>query len=417
MHAGDGAGSAAPRAPGHGAVARGARGARAGEGGAPLHVMIYTSSLANGGAEKHTVRVANHLDASRFRVTVVVARGGGAYEGDLASGVRLHVLPTGRFDSATLRLVRSIAPLRRLLRAERPDVLCSVMDHVNVAALLAVRGLRHRPATVLCVQNSPVAKYVRTGGPMAAALRRLIPLLYPRADRIVALSTGVAEEIRAMVPAAAPRIRVIYNAGVDDALLRGASEPLPGGAARGEGPLLVAVGRLTRQKGYDVMLDALARVRRRVPARLWIVGPGADQPALERQAAALGVLDAVHFWGFQRNPFAFMAAADLFVLSSRWEGFANVVAEAMACGAPVVSTDCPHGPGEIIQDGVSGVLARNEDAGSLAAAILRVLEDPELAARLAAAGRERSRRFRAEAVAAEYGTLFAEVAGKRGIAA
>lgn len=414
MHAGDGAGSAAPRAPGHGAAARETG---AGAAGAPLHVMIYTSSLANGGAEKHTVRVANHLDASRFRVTVVVARGGGAYEGDLAPGVRLHVLPTGRIDSATLCLVRSIPPLRRLLRAERPDVLCSVMDHVNVAALLAVRGLPHPPATVLCVQNSPVAKYVRTRGPMAAALRRLIPALYPRADRIVALSSGVAGEIAAMVPAAAPRIRVIYNAGVDDALLRGAAEPLPDGAPRGEGPLVVAVGRLTRQKGYDVMLDALAQVRRRVPARLWIVGPGADQPALERQAAALGVLDAVHFWGFQRNPFAFMAAADLFVLSSRWEGFANVVAEAMACGAPVVSTDCPHGPGEIIQDGVSGLLARNEDAGSLAAAMLRVLEDPQLAARLAAGGEARSRRFRAETVAAEYGALFAEVAGERRTAA
>jgi glycosyltransferase involved in cell wall biosynthesis len=134
---------------------------------------------------------------------------------------------------------------------------------------------------------------------------------------------------------------------------------------------------------------------------------------VERQAAGLGLADAVRFLGFQRNPFAFMAAADLFVLSSRWEGFANVVAEAMACGAPVVAADCPHGPGEIIQDGVNGLLARPGDPESLAAAMLRALEDPGLRGRLAAAGRVRSARFHAERVAAEYGALFAELAARR----
>jgi glycosyltransferase involved in cell wall biosynthesis len=381
------------------------------DGGRALHVVIFTSSLSNGGAEKHAVRVANHLDPARFRVTVAVARGGGAYEADLASRVRLHVLPTGTHRSSTLRLARAVLPLRRLLRAERPDVLCSVMDHANVAALAAVRGLRHPPATVACVQNSPAAKY-RAGGPLAAAMTGMIRHLYPRADAVVALSRGVGGEVAAMVPAAAPRIRVIYNAGVDEALFQGAAEAVPGGTA-GEGPLLVACGRLTRQKGYDVMLDALARVRRRVPARLWIVGDGEDRQALEARAGGLGLADAVRFCGFQRNPFAFMAAADLFVLSSRWEGFANVVAEAMACGAPVVAADCPHGPGEIIQDGVNGLLARTGDAESLADAVLRMLEDPALRTRLAAAGRVRSERFHADRVAAEYGALFAELAAGR----
>ena len=376
-----------------------------------VHVMFFTSALGGGGAEMHLLRVANHLDPARFRVSVAVARGGGVFEARLEPGVRLHVLATGTHRSSTVRLARAVLPLRRLVRAERPDVLCSVMDHANVAALAAVRGLRRRPATVACVQNSPVAKY-HGGGPLAAAMPRLIRVLYPGADRVVALSRGVAGEVAAMVPAVTPRLRVIYNAGVDEALFRGAAEPVPAGA-RGEGPLVVAVGRLTRQKGYDVLLDALARVRRRVPARLWIVGDGAGRQKLERQAAALGVADAVRFCGFQPNPFAFMSAADLFVLSSRWEGFANVVAEAMACGVPVVAADCPHGPGEIIQEGVSGLLARPGDPESLAAAMLRVLEDPQLRARLAAAGRVRADRFHASRVAAEYGELFAAIAGAR----
>lgn len=372
--------------------------------------MFFTASLGGGGAEMHLLRVANHLDPARFRVSVAVTRGGGVYESRLRPGVRLHVLPTGTHRSSTVRLARAVLPLRRLLRAERPDVLCSVMDHANVAALAAVRGLRDAPATVACVQNSPAAKYQRTRGVLPAATAAMIRLLYPGADRVVALSRGVADEVAAMVPAVASRICVIPNAGVDETVVQGAGEPVDGGR-KGEGPLVVACGRLTRQKGYDVLLDALARVRRRVPARLWIVGEGADLPALELQAARLGVADAVRFCGFQPNPFAFMSAADLFVLSSRWEGFGNVVAEAMACGAPVVAADCPHGPGEIIEDGRSGLLARPGDPDSLAAAMLRVLEDPELRGRLAAAGRIRAQRFHADRVAAEYGALFTELAG------
>lgn len=387
-----------------------------GKAGAPLEVLIFTSSLSNGGAEKHAVRLANHLDPARFRVTVAVARGGGVYEPELAPHVRLEVLPTGEHRSSSVRLARGVLALRRFVAGRRPDVLCSVMDHANVVALAAVRGMRGRPATVACVQNSPVAKYQRTPGFVPRVMGRLMKLLYPGADRVVALSTGVARELAAMVPRAAPALRVIYNAGVDDALAREAAQPLPAdaGGSGGEGPLVVACGRLTRQKGFDVLLPALARVRGRVPARLWIVGPGADQEALERQARELGLADSVRFLGFQRNPFAFMAAADLFVLSSRWEGFANVVTEAMACGAPVVSTDCPHGPGEIIQDGVNGLLVPPEDAPALAEAMVRMLEDPALRERLAAAGRVRAQRFHARRIAAEYGELFLDAAGRGG---
>lgn len=155
------------------------------------------------------------------------------------------------------------------------------------------------------------------------------------------------------------------------------------------------------------MLDAFAAVRRRVPATLWILGEGPQRPALERRMRELDLAPDVCLAGFRPDPAAWMAQADLFVLSSRWEGFANVVVEAMAGGTPVVATDCPHGPGEIVEDGVSGLLVPPEDATALAAAI----ERRALAERLASAGRRRAKVFSSPAAAQSYGELFERLGG------
>lgn len=379
--------------------------------GRPPHVLFFTSELGGGGAEKHLVRLANALGPDRFRVSVAVARGGGAYEPELASGVALHALapPGGRGGLAGM--ARAVLPLRRLVRRERPDLLCSFMDHANCAALLAVSGMRGRPATVAGVQVSLAKQLLERPGRGARALVRGIRLLYPRADRVVALSEGVRGELTAFLPALGGRVDVVPNAGTQDDLARLAGEG--GGGPRGAGPVLVAAGRLTEQKGFVHLLRALARVRERVPATLWLLGEGEERAALEAEAARLGVADAVWFGGFQANPYRFMAAGDVFVLSSLWEGFGNVIVEAMACGAPVVSTACPHGPEEIIRPGENGLLVPPADPEALASAVLRVLEDPALAARLRDGGRRRAGDFSPERVAAGYAAVFERVLAER----
>ena len=375
--------------------------------GARVHVLFFAPTVGGGGAERHLVRVASHLDPARFRVSVAVCRGGGSYEGELGPGVAYHVL-------GVPRMLAAVRPLARLLRAERPDLVCSFLDPANCVALAAAKLAGVDTARVVGVQNTVSVSLGRGRGIRHQAIRRAIPHLYRRADAVVALAQGVADDLQAQAPGLRGRIRVIHNAGYDDGALRAAAEPLPEaeGVAR---PLLVACGRLTPQKDYPTLLRAFARVRRSVPATLWIVGEGEQRGELEALAGELGVADAVWLPGFQANPYRFMRAADLFVLSSRWEGFGNVITEAMAVGTPVVATDCTHGPREILGDGESGILVPPGDHAALAAALLRVLGDPALARGLAAGATERARAFAAPAIAREYGGLFLEVlAARRG---
>jgi glycosyltransferase involved in cell wall biosynthesis len=233
---------------------------------------------------------------------------------------------------------------------------------------------------------------------------------YDRFDRVIVLSQGAADDLVAHVPSIASKIRVIYNAGVDDGLAALAAQPIDAVPPR---PLIVACGRLAPQKGYPDLLDAFTGLRRELGAHLWIVGEGPQRAELERTIAARGLGDVVRLLGFQKNPYAYMAAADVFVLSSLYEGFGNVIVEAMATGRPVVSTDGPSGPAEIITDGENGLLVPVSDAPALASAIRRVLTDPALAQRLGAAGRRRADDFHIRTSAAAYADVFREVASAR----
>ena len=382
------------------------------QGGDKLHVLFFVSRLNGGGAEMHMLRVMNHLDRSRFRVSLAVTRPAGSFESALAEDVRMHVLGTGGSDSTTVRMLRAVGPLRRLMSEERPDVVCSVMELANIVNVRAARGAEPRPRVVLGVQTPPSIALRYKFHPVNALALKIVPRVYPQADRVVALSRGVAEDVASLAPGVRGRVSVIYNAGVEDGVAEKAREPLGEHEGDGTGPLVVACGRLKSLKGFNYLIDAVAEVRKGgLPARLWIVGEGEERRSLEGQVERLGLGGAVRLLGFQSNPFKFMAAADVFVLSSLFEGFGNVIVEAMACGTPVVATDCPYGPAEIITDGRDGLLVPPADAGALARALSRVLGDAGLRESLAREGLKRAEDFRAETIAGAYGELFREVAG------
>jgi len=375
------------------------------EGAARIRVLIFTISLGSGGAEAQALRVANHLDRSRFDVEVAVIRGGGSYEPMLADRIPLHVLDGSNLVSKT----RS---LRKLVRRIQPDVLCSFLEIPNLMAAWAARGLRQTHLAA-CVQAPPTITWA--GGGWRPILRAMVSRYYSRAEQIIAISHGVADDIAQLAPGAEAHMTTVHNVGVDERVLAGASAPLEADDTLPDGPLLVACGRLAEQKGYPYLIDAFALVRREVPnATLWILGQGPDRPAIERQISERSLDTSVRLLGFRDNPFRYMAAADLFVLSSIFEGFGNVVAEAMACGTAVVSTDCPYGPSEIITDDVSGLLVPTRDPSALAAAILRVLRDPALRARLAAEGKRRSNDFAASTITSRYADIFESLHARAG---
>jgi len=369
-----------------------------------VRVLIFTIQLGNGGAEMQALRIANHLDRSRFEVQVAVMRGEGTYESALAADARLRMIGGSN-------LAAKARSLRALIKQERPDIVCSFLEVPNLLAGWACRGLKPRPHLAACVQAPP--SIIWEGGGWRRIFRAAVSRYYARAEQVIAISAGVAQDIATMAPGAETHTDVVFNAGVDERVIAGASQPLDAGDEPPDGPLLVGCGRLVEQKGFPYLIDAFALVRERVPgAGLWIVGEGADRAALEQQIANRSLADSVRLLGFRDNPYRYMAAADIFVLSSIFEGFGNVVAEAMACGTAVVSTDCPYGPSEIITDGVNGLLVPPRDVPALAAAILRVLGDPELEARLVSAGRRRAQDFAAPAIAAGYAQIFEKLVAR-----
>ena len=277
--------------------------------------------------------------------------------------------------------------LARYLRHRRPRAVLAATPYENLEALRARRLARCSGRTrVVISEHNNIARNLLDSKEWSR--RHLVALLrraYPEAEGIVAVSNGVADQIAATTGLPRDRITTIHNPVVTPALLARAAQPTEEPwLAPGEPPLVMGAGRLVRQKDFPTLIRAFALARaRRPPLRLLIAG-GADsephtrarQAELMALASSLGVADAVRLPGHLRNPVALMARAALFVLSSRWEGFGNVLVEALACGTPVVSTDCPSGPAEILEGGRFGRLVPVGDAEALAEAILATLDQP-----------------------------------------
>ncbi|MEM2568314.1 MAG: glycosyltransferase, partial [Candidatus Bathyarchaeia archaeon] len=207
-------------------------------------------------------------------------------------------------------------------------------------------------------------------------IEKLLKATYPRADRIVASSKDLAKDLLEFTGVSVERVRIIYNP-YDPEIERKANEPLSHPwFSNGQLPVILGVGRLHVQKDFPTLIQAFALVRQNRPCRLVILGEGEERPKLERLVRELGLENDVSLAGFEPNPFKFMKNASVFVLSSKYEGFGNVIIEALACGCPVVSTDCPSGPSEILEDGKWGKLVPVGDVEAMAKAILETLDNP-----------------------------------------
>lgn len=308
-----------------------------------------------------------------------------------------------------------LVPLQQLdlLRQFRPDVMVSCTLTMNLAALVSTRAYgRRRVAWILREGNNTRAMLEsEVPGRLGRAIRGWATRLAYRApDRVLTISQGVAEGLVRDFRVPRERVRVVHNPIEVSRVSRLAQEA---NGAQLPARFIIGCGRLERQKGFDVLLNAFARLPD-ADLALVILGEGPERGLLESMARELGVGSRVIMPGFLPNPWAWIARASAFVLSSRWEGFASVLVEAMACGTPVVATDCAYGPSEILQDGVTGVLARVDDADSLAAGIHRVLTDPSLRDRLVTQGRMRAMDFDASSIGDRYVDLLHEVAAPRG---
>ncbi len=304
---------------------------------------------------------------------------------------------------AVLRVILRLLAVTRHLRRNRPSVIYAAGDQANMYALCARRLSGSGTRVVISHHNLASAHLSnhteRVGKWRANAALRLMSRAFLQADAIVTCSDGAGDGLSRTARIPRERIAAIYNPVVTPDLPALAKAPLDNPWFRpGAPPVILGAGRLVDQKDFPTLIRAFARVRRQRAARLAILGEGEQRDELEVLAAALGVAEDVALPGFVSNPFAWMSRAGVFALSSKSEGLGNVVIEALACGCPVVGTDCPFGPSEILEGGRFGALVSVGDDAVLAAAIVAPLDDPQPRERLV----ERGMGFTAERAAERY---------------
>jgi glycosyltransferase involved in cell wall biosynthesis len=334
-------------------------------------LAIFLPGLYEGGAERVMLNLAVGLAGRGHAVDLVLAQSEGPYLAQVPQSVRLVEL--NRRHVSFLRVLLSLPALVLYLRRERPDALLAGLN----ASIIAVWAgfLSGKPQRIAICEHSTFSRQNRELPAWYGRLmRQLVRRFYPWARDIIAVSEGVADDLSQVSAIPRSRIRVIYNPVITPAIQAKAREPVdhpwfvPGGP-----PVVLGIGRLTTQKDFSILIRAFAQVRRSLAARLLILGEGEKRTELESLVRALDLEEDVCLGGFVPNPYSYLTKASLFVLSSRWEGLPTVLVEALYCGTPVISTDCPSGPREILREGRHGLLVPVGDVDSMAQAMRVVL--------------------------------------------
>lgn len=372
------------------------------------HVAFFLDHLGGGGVQKVWLILAGALAQRGHRVDLLLCEAEGPLAAQVPDQVRVIELSRSSVFNAGRQFLladaKGVVPfwglllvatsasgtqpyysdLVRYLRSERPYALYAATPHMNLEAIRARKQAGVPTRLIVSEHNNLVA-----GHPLVTGLSRyyLPPLLrraYKLADAVVAVSNGVADDVAARTGLARERITTIYNPAVTPQLLSQSEEPLDDPWFLPDAPpVVLGAGRLGHAKDFPTLIRAFARVRKLRPARLMIIGEAKTPRKTDKRRARLvalaeelGVAADVKIPGFVQNPFKYMRHAGVFVLSSRYEGLGNVLIEAMATGSPVVSTDCPSGPSEILDNGYYGPLVAVGDDAALSKAIVSVLDNP-----------------------------------------
>lgn len=340
----------------------------------PALISVFLPGLHVGGAEKMMLDLCGAFADRGHYVDLVVAREEGAFADQVPAAINLVDLDAP--EPPGYGLLGALPGLLSYFRSRQPDAVLSALNRANVVTILAAR-LSKIDARVVVSEHNHLSTYLEHAMRRERiALPKLIGAVYPYADEVVATSEGVGDDLAATTGLDRDRITVVYNPAMTPELRGQYDEPINHPWFEDETPVVIGVGSLTEQKDFPTLIRAIEHVQEKRDCRLVICGEGERRVDLERLVAELGLEDVVDLPGFVDNPYAMMNESDAFALSSKWEGFGNVVVEALGCGCPVVSTDCPSGPSEILADGEYGPLVPVGNHEALAGAIESVLSDP-----------------------------------------
>lgn len=326
--------------------------------------------MNGGGAERVMLALANGLAEKDILVDLVLNKMDGTYLKDASAKVNVVSLESSR-------ALHSILPLAKYLRKEKPDFILSAMNYVNIVTVLAQLASGSNTKVIVSEHNNLTETKKELSFVKGCALTSLMKWSYREAYRVIAVSNGVADALTNELKIDRSKITTIYNPIFSEDLVKRSQEsilhPWINNAAV---PLVLSVGRLTSQKDFKTLINAFKQVLDKKNCNLIILGEGELRSELETLIKNLALENHIQLLGFVDNPYAWMSHADLFVLSSIREGFGNVIVEAMACDTPIVSTDCPSGPHEILEGGKWGELVPPGDVELLSKAIINSLDNP-----------------------------------------
>lgn len=354
-----------------------------------MHIGFFIPSMRGGGAERIFVNLANGLSKKGFKVGLVLAQKEGPYLKDISNNVNI-------VDLKSSRIIKSLFPLTKYLKKESPDVLISTLTHVNLISIGA--KIISKSSAKLLIRQA--INYRIPSNKVRLVLERN---LFKRADHVIAVSNGVKDSLVEKLGIPDKKIRVIYNPVFKQEIIDKSKESVNHPFFKENQKIILGVGRLSRQKDFTTLIKAFNRIKTD-SIKLIILGEGRDREELEKLLTEMGLEKYVSMPGFVENPYAYMAKADVFVLSSKIEGFANVLVEALSCGTNIVSTDCPSSPDEILEGGKYGRLVPVGDVEKLAEAIIASLANPLDKEILL----NRARMFSAERAVEEYIKIFYE---------
>ncbi|TFJ91571.1 glycosyltransferase [Lentibacillus salicampi] len=368
-----------------------------------IKVLFFIYEMGAGGAARTMLNIINNLDRTQFEPVLVTLNYNGSYEDDLKSDITFIKLDTKRLRSA-------IFPLAKVIRNEHADIVFSTIPNYNTIAILA-RLLSFTSA------KSVIREAAYLGGNFSMDMKlRAYGLLYRLSSKVIALSNGVKDNVVKRYNVNPRKIQVIYNPvdvdGIQRQIDNGKIAEEHQAIFKSKGKVIITAGRLVKDKDHHTLLCALAQLNNRLNAKLVILGEGELETPLKIKAEELNIADKVHFFGFQRNPYIYFKHADLFALSSLHEGFGHVLAEALATGTPVVSTNSRPGAAEVLNDGEFGVMCEVGNAEDMAAKLYETLTmTNEQLMQMVDRGKERAREFDAKTIAKQYEDTFIQTIG------
>ncbi|WP_158233681.1 glycosyltransferase [Sporosarcina sp. P21c] len=353
-------------------------------------IAIIIPSLRGGGAERVFVNITNNIDPDKFNVRLIVIKKEGPYVKLLKDSIDVVDLKSGRVRYSLIKLVKA-------LNEFRPDIVISTLGHLNLMLIGLKPLLKSNPKILVREASTPSKSLTELPKNKKRIFKFLYKSLYPKANIIIAQCEEMKNDIIKSFSLNESKVKYIYNP-LD--ILKIKTDGEKENPYMTEKINIIAVGRLTYAKGFDILIESFKIVMDRIPnAQLTILGNGELKESLVSQIKKLNLEKNISLIEFQENPYPYFFYADTFVLSSRWEGFPNTLLEALACNVKVVSTECKSGPREIIGNNEYGILVPTEDSEKLAQGIISSINSKRNS-------RERAKEFEINKIVKEYEELF-----------